>query len=246
MKILALIFGFAFTVCAFASQQDTTPRSASQAQSSPVQDSTTLERIKYEPPIYPMGAREKGLQGEVRLRLEISETGDVQKVDVISGEPIFAQAAVLAAKKWRFKPYIRGGKPIRVFTETPVDFAFAGNVRDVNAPGDVGPPQSPSPSAAETPKRVVIAQGTASGFLIRNVTPVYPLEARRKRIMGTVLLHAVINKKGEIEKLTPISGPRELIPAAVGAVEQWKYRPYVLNGEPVEVDTTITVNFQMH
>ena len=81
------------------------------------------------------------------------------------------------------------------------------------------------------------------GTLIRRVQPVYPPLARSARIQGSVVLAAVISKTGTIENLTLISGHPMLVPAALQAVSQWRYRPYVLNGEAIEVDTQITVNF---
>jgi protein TonB len=82
-------------------------------------------------------------------------------------------------------------------------------------------------------------------MVVHRVAPVYPPEAKRARIQGTVVLAAVIGKDGRIKGLNVISGPSMLVDAAVGAVQQWRYRPYVLQGEPVEVDTTITVNFNL-
>jgi protein TonB len=81
------------------------------------------------------------------------------------------------------------------------------------------------------------------GSLIRRVEPVYPPMARTVRIQGSVVLDAVISKSGAIEQLQAISGHPMLIPAALEAVSQWRYRPYILNGEAIEVDTRITVNF---
>jgi periplasmic protein TonB len=81
------------------------------------------------------------------------------------------------------------------------------------------------------------------GSLIRRVQPVYPPLARSARIQGPVVLTALISKAGTIEDLHAISGPPMLVRAAVEAVSQWRYRPYILNSEPVEVETQITVNF---
>jgi protein TonB len=81
------------------------------------------------------------------------------------------------------------------------------------------------------------------GSLIRRVQPVYPPLARTARIQGPVVLVALISKAGTIEDLHAISGPPMLVRAAVEAVSQWRYRPYILNSEPVEVETQITVNF---
>jgi len=88
-----------------------------------------------------------------------------------------------------------------------------------------------------------ISQGVAQGFLVHEVKPLYPPLARQARIQGTVILQAVIGKDGRIENLQLISGHPMLSPAAIEAVRQWRYRPYTLNGEPVEVETAITVNF---
>jgi len=96
-----------------------------------------------------------------------------------------------------------------------------------------------------TPQRVRVSQGVTQGLLIRKVQPVYPPLARQARIQGTVLLQAEISKDGTIENLRLISGHPMLAPAAIEAVKQWKYKPYILNGEPVEVETQIQVNFTL-
>jgi protein TonB len=96
------------------------------------------------------------------------------------------------------------------------------------------------------PQRVRVSAGVTSGLLIRKVAPVYPALARQARIQGTVLLRAVISKEGSITGLQLISGHPMLAPAAIDAVKQWKYRPYLLNGEPVEVDTEVQVNFTLN
>jgi protein TonB len=83
------------------------------------------------------------------------------------------------------------------------------------------------------------------GNLIRKVQPTYPALARSARIQGTVLLQAVISKQGTIENLSVLNGHPMLVPAAIDAVRQWRYRPYILNDAPVEVETQITVNFTL-
>jgi protein TonB len=96
-----------------------------------------------------------------------------------------------------------------------------------------------------TPQRVRVSSGVFQGFKVRDVKPNYPPLARQARIQGTVVLHAVISKDGSIEGLTLVSGHPMLAPAAIDAVKQWKYKPYLLNGEPVEVDTEVQVNFTL-
>jgi protein TonB len=73
--------------------------------------------------------------------------------------------------------------------------------------------------------------------------PVYPPIARAAHVQGTVVLHALISKQGTIEQLKVISGPPMLTASAMDAVQRWRYKPYLLNGDPVEVETTINVNF---
>jgi periplasmic protein TonB len=96
-----------------------------------------------------------------------------------------------------------------------------------------------------TPQRVRVSQGVSAGLLVRKVNPTYPPLARQARIQGQVVLRAVISKDGSIENLTLVSGHPMLAPAAIEAVKQWKYKPYLLNGEPVEVDTEVQVNFTL-
>jgi protein TonB len=102
----------------------------------------------------------------------------------------------------------------------------------------------PKLAAPTVPKRIRISQGVTKGLLIQKVEPKYPVIAMNARIQGVVLLTAFISKTGEIENLQAVSGHPMLVPAAIEAVKQWKYRPYYLNGEPMEVETQITVTFQ--
>src|SRR5271165_3374380 len=114
--------------------------------------------------------------------------------------------------------------------------------------GVIGSVLSSTPTVAPkiaTPQRVRVSSGVVSGLLVRQVKPNYPPLARQARIQGTVVLQAQISKDGNIENLQLISGHPMLAPAAIEAVKQWKYRPYLLNGEPVEVETQVQVNFTL-
>ncbi len=82
-----------------------------------------------------------------------------------------------------------------------------------------------------------------AGSIIEKTTPIYPPIARAAHVSGAVVLHAIIGKNGAIQNLQVISGPEMLRASALDAVAHWRYKPYLLNGEPTEVDTTITVNF---
>ena len=114
--------------------------------------------------------------------------------------------------------------------------------------GVMGSILSSTPVAAPkiaTPQRVRVSSGVSTGLLIRKVPPTYPPLARQARIQGVVILQAQISKDGTIQNLQLISGHPMLAPAAIEAVKQWRYKPYLLNGEPVEVDTQVQVNFTL-
>ena len=83
------------------------------------------------------------------------------------------------------------------------------------------------------------------GYLIHRVQPDYPALAERARIQGRVEIAAVISKEGTIENLQVLKGHPMLVRAAIDAVKQWRYRPYILNGDPIEVNTNITVTFSL-
>jgi len=96
-----------------------------------------------------------------------------------------------------------------------------------------------------TPQRVRISQGVTKGLLVHKIEPPYPPLARAARVQGDVILNAIIDVNGEIQNLQLVSGHPMLVPAAIAAVKQWRYKPYLLNGQPVEVETTITVIFSL-
>ena len=98
-------------------------------------------------------------------------------------------------------------------------------------------------AAPPTPTRTFRTSSMMQGSLMQRVEPAYPPLARNARIQGAVVLEAVISKAGTIENLRLISGHPMLVAAAIDAVRQWKYRPYILNDEAIEVETQITVNF---
>ncbi len=98
---------------------------------------------------------------------------------------------------------------------------------------------------AGSAKAVKIPSGVMAGTLLTRVNPVYPDAAKKAKVQGSVVLHAIIGKDGAIDNLQAISGPEELRPSALDAVRQWTYKPYLLNGEPVEVETTVTINYSL-
>jgi protein TonB len=101
------------------------------------------------------------------------------------------------------------------------------------------------PTLRVPPSHAIRTSSMLEGNLIRRIEPVYPPLARSARIQGPVVLSALISKAGSIEDLRALSGHPMLVKAAIDAVSQWRYRPYILNNEPIEVETQITVNFYL-
>ena len=117
-----------------------------------------------------------------------------------------------------------GGAPNGVLNSAPIDY--------------VQPVLHPVVTAKQLHQSVMM-----EGNLIHRVEPQYPAIAKQIRLQGSVIIRAMISREGAIERTEVVSGPSLLARAAVDAVNQWKYRPYYLNGEPIEVETQITVNF---
>ncbi|MGA2048235.1 MAG: TonB family protein [Terracidiphilus sp.] len=133
-------------------------------------------------------------------------------------------------------------------TEVPPSSGFAGTGLDGLANtganlGHVFANGSKSKVNIEGPSRVNLSSGVTSGMLIRKTTPVYPAIAKTARVSGTVVLQATIDKSGVLENIRVASGPAMLQQSALDAVKSWRYKPYMLDGKPVEVDTTLNVVF---
>jgi len=138
--------------------------------------------------------------------------------------------------------------PPPAMASTGVVGGVPGGVPGGSMGGVIGSVLSSTPVAVPkiaTPQRIRVSSGVSTGMLVRRVQPTYPPLARQARIQGVVVLQAQISKDGSIQNLQLISGHPMLAPAAIEAVKQWKYKPYLLNGEPVEVETQVQVNFTL-
>jgi TonB family protein len=107
-------------------------------------------------------------------------------------------------------------------------------------------PASANSNAKKTPKQLSVPSAVMSRNVLNKVVPTYPPAAKKARIQGTVVLSAVIGKDGNIENLRILSGPSELQQSALDAVRQWTYKPYLLNGDPIEVETTVHVVYMLN
>ena len=102
-----------------------------------------------------------------------------------------------------------------------------------------------SPKPAPSVQRVRLSQGVTKGLLIYRIEPTYPLIAQQARIQGVVVLTAIIGKDGSVQRLQLVNGNPLLAPAAIEAVKKWRYKPFLLNGQAVEIETTVTVTFSV-
>lgn len=112
-------------------------------------------------------------------------------------------------------------------------------------PVAVPPPPADSTGEPKLPQRLTLSEETSKRLLVKLIKPVYPLLARQGHVQGVVVLNADISKEGVVENVRPISGHPILIPAAIEAVKQWRYKPYMLNGDSVPVNTEIVVDFML-
>lgn len=104
---------------------------------------------------------------------------------------------------------------------------------------------SDNSNATKTPRQLSVPSAVMAENLLTKVMPVYPPAAKKAKVQGTVVLSAVIGKDGNIKNLRVLSGPSELQQSSLDAVRQWTYKPYLLNGDPVEVLTTVHVVYRL-
>jgi len=200
-------------------------------------------------PAYPPLARQAGIQGAVMLQVTIDKNGEVQNIQLISGHPLLAQASIDAVRQWKYRPYLLNGEPVEVETKVQVNFTLADKPPvdgvDGGVSGGVDGGAVAGTPRSGVPQRVRVSSAVASALLLRKVPPVYPQEAKDQHIQGIVVLKVKIDKEGNVANIEALSGPTPLVAPSIEAVRQWKYRPYVLNQTPVEVETQVQVNYTL-
>lgn len=195
--------------------------------------------LEHANPVYPAAARAAGVSGAVSLRAIIDESGRVATITVISGPEMLQEAAVDAVRSWVYKPYLLNGKATRVDAVITVNFRIA-----APEPGKAGPDSStgtsgssPAAGICGTPK---ISDRVMADLLVKRVDPDYP---ETSEAAGAVVLAVCLTKEGTVEREDVVSGPDALRGAAMRAVKQLVWKPYLIDGEPAAVSTTVTVMF---
>lgn len=209
-------------------QETPTPVPASAPAPAPVQPKPTIrggivagKLIHSVPPVYPEKAKAAGVDGQVVLKGIIGKDGVLRDLQVISGPELLRQAAVDATSHWIYSPYLLNGEPTEVDTTVAVNFNLG---RKADGP-------------------VRISGGVEAGLLLSKVQPVYPDAARGTGAQGLVTVRTIIGKDGAVKQATAMSGPEVFRESAVDAVRQWRYKPYLLNGQPIDVDTIVNVMY---
>jgi TonB family protein len=215
-------------------------------------ENLSLELVTRVDPVYPREAEGKDISGEVLLKVGISESGNVETTQVISGDTLLANAAVIAANEWKFKPFLRDGKPTKISILLPFSLAPRPKspriIKFVPATEASVKPSRPSElsdtrSTGEKPVRV--AQAIMQAFLVEKSFPAYPAAARQAKVQGTVSLKVLIGEDGRVKHVEAISGPEQLVDGAIETVRQWKYRPFMLDDKAVDVETIVRIVYQM-
>jgi TonB family protein len=201
-------------------------------------DSKSLTLAKLVSVVYPAPAQRAKTQGFVDLKITVGESGDVQDTAVVKGDPTLASAATDSVKQWKFQPFIKDGKPTKV--STIVHFRFA--ISDPKSDGKCTKGASLATVSTPFDQTVTVSQSDIQGYLCKKVAPLYAGLVAQARAKGDVVMEAVIGKDGTVQSLRVLSTESPLLAqTAIEAVRQWRYRPYLVSGEPVQVYTTIKV-----
>jgi TonB family protein len=170
---------------------------------------------------------------DIAVRLPLTN-GDTPVIDIRPQAPGFDHFLDICD----FSPKDLGRRPV-VAANPPASPGLAGD----------SPPPFPAAGANSPPDNssqwIVLDSNAAEGLLMTRTYPVYPPIAKAAGVSGTVVLKATISKTGAVENVAPVSGPPMLIQAAVNTVKSWRYRPYLVNNAPVEVETTVNVVFTL-
>ena len=215
------------------------------------------QKIYDVPPQYPPLAQSAGVKGVVLLELTIAADGHVQDARVTRSVPALDQAALDAARQWRYRPTTVDGVPTPIITTVAVQFTL------VPAPSDPAGGAAPSPQSAGTqspvahsagtqspsvpqpPKPVRVGGGIKQPARITYVQPEYPVAASSANVQGIVILEVTLDARGQVQDVRVLRSIPLLDQAAVDAVRQWQYAPTIIDGMPVPVIMTETVRFEL-
>lgn len=207
------------------SSQNTEPQFSTEVKASPLKESKPAPTIAKSAP----SNKTENIDVAPDTTKKVAEDSEAEEPLVVKSESASAKPKPVAEEQSQIA--------------APPVIGVAANSDNKAIAGIVSTPSVALPKAA--PQSLRVSQGIAQGLLIKRVPPAYPPQAQQMRIQGAVDLAATISKEGNITNIKVLRGDPVLASAAVKAVRQWKYKPYYLDGEPVEIQTQITINFKL-
>jgi hypothetical protein len=188
----------------------------------------------------------------VQAHAIIGVTGHVEEVQLVQGAPGLSDAMIRAFREWVYKPYLVNGVPVRVQTTLSIHLNFGGGPRSASTDAigvsllpQAGPPPDDfcdGPWAKRSDYHVRVSSGTMAGQLVSRPDPVFPPLPRDAHVSGPSVLKVCISREGAVEKVVSISGPEILRQTVKDTISKWVYKPYLVDGKPVPVMTTIVLN----
>lgn len=212
------------------------------------------DRVRYVAPVYPEEAKAARVSGVVIIEATVSAEGDVADAKVLRSIALFDQAALDAVKQWKYTPTLLNGKPVPVIMTVTVAFKMEPSAADLESRAVVpasfqpmaGSPQpQPEPVFLNGREALRVGGNVKAPERIRYTPAAYPQAAQDAHISGIVIIEAIIDESGHVATAKVIRSVPELDQAAMDAVLQWEYTPTLLNGNPVPLVMTVTVNFTM-
>jgi TonB family protein len=202
--------------------------------------------IKEIVPQYPQEAQDIGFQGDVTIRIAVDPRGKVTSARWIL-QPFVASPlafeALQTVKKWKYQPIVIEGKAVPVVSWVVIRFRLAPEPNvEIPTRSERSAPAI-TPEGLKDPPALRVSSDVSQRNLISKTEPFYPKEAKIYHLQGDCVLWAVIGGNGTLTQIEPLSGDPLLTKASLDAVLSWKYKPYLLNGQPVPVETIITVKF---
>lgn len=216
-------------------------------------------------PVYSDDVKSMNTSGQIVLALTIDKAGKVAHAMVVDrdlwgrkstniGDPHLRQTSLDAVKQWTYRPYLLNGAPVEIDTSIVLLFDFAHPNFPIVKLGEApnGPPPSTATAIAVDAGKLptgefgkpLIDPKVAESRLTGRVEPQYPQMAKIAHIQGDVVLHILIDRQGHVAKVKQKSGHPMLIQAAIDAVNKWDYQPFLLNRQPTDVETSVTVKFR--
>jgi len=190
-------------------------------------------------PVYPAGAKPSLATETVVLRFTVGKDGRVMNPEFLKGLPAFKRAALDAVGQWQYTPALTNGKPVEQQMEVSLDI-------DPSTPSQAAPSSAGPSDVADANAKLPMT--TQAGFvpaqLVRSVRPVYPALARQWLTIGTVVVRVKVERDGRVADPEVLRGPMLFRRAALDAVRQWQYRPAMANGQPVDQQIEVSLDFR--